>query len=106
MSDFLKQFYRDYRDWLLADAPVKNKFDFTRSSGLCANLHSYVCLHGIMRDLSFMVEMEQQFADAGLRDLIPFNRTKEGDVSYRNESEESTCHLNKKRIAWVEEHAK
>lgn len=105
MSELLKQFYRDYREWLLADAPVKNKFDFTRSSGLCVNLHSYVYLHGIAHDLSFMVELEHQFTDAGLCDLIPFNRKREGDVSYMIEAETGTCHLNKKRREWVFTHA-
>lgn len=105
MSELLKQFYREYRDWLLNDAPVKNKFDFTRSSGLCVNYHSYIFAHGIMNNLVLVQELDQQFTDAGLCNLIPFNRKREGDVSYMIEAETGTCHLNKKRREWVFTHA-
>lgn len=110
----LKQFYRDYLEWINSPAnnnpdwsnPVKdnNNYGFSIHVGLCYALQSWCYMKDIspIESLSLKMEMKDQFSKAGLNQAYPFG----GQECYVIESYGGSCHLNKERIAWVEEHAK
>lgn len=106
MQASLKQFYRDYLEWVNSGAITNvehNKHAFTRHCGLCVSLISWC----YMRDLSSLDlqmlkhEMKKQFIDASLNPAYPFG----GVNLYKSETLSGMCHLNEKRINWVKNHA-
>lgn len=104
-SDELTAFYQAYLAWLNADAPDTNAvgtnpYGFAQGSGLCANLR-YFCEHYGSHSNVFQVEMGMQFTEAGLNPRFPFNPNP--DDFYR-EVYKSTCHINPKRVQWVNNH--
>ncbi|QFR55684.1 hypothetical protein JC221_038 [Yersinia phage JC221] len=103
MSEDLKQFYRDYAEWLENDAPEHPVF--CRCYALCSNLIEWRT-EKEKEDKPLLDEMWNQFAEAGLSETMPFNNKEIGDLSYIYESCSESFHLNEKRRQWVFEHAK
>jgi len=101
MSENLKLFYWDYALWLKNGALPHPSF--SRFNGLCSSLLMWCIKHNI--DSILLEEMEDQFRKAGLDMDIPFNRPKEGDRSYIDETSSNEAHLNEKRRKWVFDHA-
>ena len=109
-SDELTAFYQAYLAWLNAGAPETNVFDtnahgtnvygFARGSGLCANLR-YFCEHYESHSNDFQIEMAMQFTEAGLSPRFPFNPNPD---DFYKEVYKSTCHINPKRVQWVNDH--
>lgn len=85
------------------------KRDPTNSCGLCGNLMQFVeslnddielsgglfCDYDVLR-----YEMGEQFVNAGLSIAFPFHGNSE---RYFEEVEDKTCHLNDKRVKWVQD---
>ena len=97
-SEGLTKFYNAYLAWLEAGAETDQ---FTRRDGLCINIIDYFdCEKPPELD-----EIHNQFREAGLCAILPFNKESNGDVSYYGEIYDASAHLNQKRIDWVKEHA-
>lgn len=92
----LLEFYSEWLAWATRNAC--NNQPFSRSLGLCANLH----LFSVKRNhrQAEMIELQElirkQFIDAGLSEEYPF-----GFNTYSLESQISIAHLNPARRAWV-----
>ena len=102
MSESLKQFYRDYAEWLENGAP-KSHSCFKRYFGLCTSL-DYWCRERLLCEYvieSLSVEMQYHFKDAGLNVEYPFN---DGHSCYRTEFVCEISHLNENRRQWVFDH--
>lgn len=109
-SDELTAFYQAYLAWLNADAPETdvfgtNAYGFARGSGLCANLR-YFCFHHKCygHHTVYVAEMLNQFVEAGLDKQYPFNRYSKDENSMSIEIRQNTCHINPKRVQWVNDH--
>lgn len=102
-SKELTKFYNQYNAWLEAGA---NTDQFSKAVGLCSNLDSWAYhLHNRNQREALIAELQTQFVEAGLDDLLPFNGM--FNKAGRFYSDEVRCHethLNPKRIAWVKEH--
>lgn len=96
-SEQLTQFYRSYAGWL--DDGAKEGMVFYRNHGLCLNLCEWLATADMQDQL--LGEIYDQFKDAGLCTVYPFN---ERDGFHR-EHREHTCYLNEARINWVRQHA-
>lgn len=97
----LTKFYRAYVAWLNAGS-YENSI-FSKDTGLCDCLQKYFRSKNWRPSdiMGIVVEMEDQFSDAGLDFLYPFNKG-----YYRlYKAEDNTKHLNPLRIKWVREHA-
>lgn len=98
MFNQLADFYKAYSDWIDAGAPEGEPF--SRRSGLCGSLCSYLTSKGCrfpVRDMALQL-MKSQFIKAGLSRDYPFNNA---DNSYCLESINGEIHTNKNRLAWV-----
>lgn len=100
MFNELTDFYKAYSDWIDSGAPEGEPF--SRRSGLCVALCSYLASKGCkfqVRDMALQL-MKSQFIKAGLSRDYPFNNAYN---SYYVESINGAIHTNKNRIAWVKE---
>ena len=107
-SNLLTQFYQAYAAWL--DDGALDNVVFSRAHGLCTNLMRWCTVTDqeirILRDLHR--ELGDQFFQARMSELVPFNKDivhyhiEQGDGGLR----QAACHLNRKRIEWVMQHAK
>lgn len=98
MFDKLAEFYKAYSDWI--DAGVPEGEPFSRRSGLCGSLCSYLKSRDCKfpeRDMALQL-MKSQFIKAGLSRDYQFNNA---DNSYCLESINGEIHTNKNRVAWV-----
>lgn len=95
MSEALKEFYAAYAEWLDAGAPQAKPF--VRNNGLCLNLLLKMPLPYEETNAAFE-EMSEQFHEAGLDTLFPFDTREEYHTC-------DNMHLNPRRIAWVRAHA-
>ncbi|QFR55683.1 hypothetical protein JC221_037 [Yersinia phage JC221] len=102
MSEDLKQFYRDYAEWLKSGASTFHEF-FRRDKGMCSNIEYWVesrigdCDRVWYEAQKLKTEMQEQFMKAGLCSGFPFSDSED----YYKECITSTCHLNVKRREWV-----
>ncbi len=98
-SEVLTAFYRAYLDF----AEGKPISYFTKSCGLCHNLFWFLQKSGKQDNYYYVLaEMEQQFMDAGLNKVYPFNN---GADDYEGEKEGNNIPNNQKRLDWVRLHA-
>lgn len=98
MFNKLAEFYESYSDWIDSGAPEGEPF--SRRSGLCGSLCSYLTSKGCrfpVMDMALQL-MKSQFIKAGLNRDYPFNNQ---DNSYYMECIDGLIHTNKNRIAWV-----
>lgn len=95
MSKNLKTFYKAYAAWLDAGAPHGQPF--VRNNGLCLNLLLKMPLPYEETNAAFE-EMSEQFHEAGLGTLFPFDTREEYHTC-------DNMHLNPRRITWVRAHA-
>lgn len=93
-SPELTAFYNAYNDWLEAGAPDENKYDFSRSNGLCYNLE-----YGFDGKRREIFEMKEQFKKAGLDTIHPF-----GKEIFLAAHAQKVQHLDPNRIKWVKAH--
>jgi hypothetical protein len=104
-STELTQFYQAYLEWLETGCPPHPVF--FKGFGLCRCLVDFMIgVHSYSRESAVIVfkrELQQQFQEAGLDYLFPFNNGSR--VAYIDESEELLTHANPQRIQWVKEHA-
>lgn len=91
-SESLYNFYKEYAAWLRGDS----EFPFSNRDGLCVNLYDYAAAMGYPSG-ALCVEMHKQFEEAGLNELLPFNK----DIPYRWEVENYRTDKNPYRIEWV-----
>lgn len=91
MSEELKAFYKAYAEWLDSGAPDRKPFRHRK--GLCYSLDEWSDYNFDLSD-----EMQQQFIDAGLSCLYPFDE--DSSVFRLDENK----HLNPARVAWVRKH--
>ena len=96
-SKELTQFYREYKAWLDAGAPIGEPFQ--RYTGLCDALEGSLWYDVILMGL--LDELKLQFSDEGLDELYPF-----GKENFISRVELETQHLDPLRIKWVEDHLK
>jgi len=103
MSEELKQFYREYANWLNDGAPEHTSF--RRFDGLCICLIRWLSENKKISTITY--EMSRQFVNAGLSEDFPFNSADRNDRmnSYSSEVMRHTSYLNKKRRQWVFDHA-
>lgn len=103
MQESLKQFYRDYLEWVNSGA-ITNDEPFTRHCGLCVSLISWCYMQDVSSlDLQMLKhEMKKQFIDASLNPAYPFG----GVELYKSETLCGMCHMNEQRMNWVKKHAK
>lgn len=102
-SKTLTAFYNDLNEWINSDFPLCD-YPFIDSVGLCTNL-SVWCKDKYLSDSlkqSLVVELHEQFNDAGLDILTPFNAN---FGSYSQETKTDNIFKNPKRIAWIKNHA-
>lgn len=106
-SQLLTEFYNAYNDWLEAGAP--DGVMFHREVGLCSNIASWgnsTKFDHVGGDPAFSTvatlryEMTMQFDADGLSKHYPFGNLSE----YTDCRNNSTQHLDPKRIAWVKAH--
>lgn len=95
-QEILNSFYIAYWAWLQDGAPVRNKHQFMRGLGLCANLTG-MATHEWENLYSAKDIMRAQFISCGMDDSFPFNEQDD----YFNESGEHACYRNPRRIEWV-----
>lgn len=97
----LSQFYAEYLAWVDAGAYDHPVFDC--DSGLCLQLDRHIKATG--GSYTATDEMEKQFVNAGLCDVLPFNGgylAGNGNLGrYIEECKDHVCHINEERIAWV-----
>lgn len=98
-SKELTKFYQEYALWLDEGAP--NRIPFWKIHGLCASLADMDWPDEIY--MRVKDEMKQQFFNARLSMVYPFNK---GYEDFDNEAKFRTIHLNQKRIQWVLDHMK
>ncbi len=113
----LKDFFKDYVEWLDRGAPETDEEVFDRDTGLCRNLNHWVDRKNDTADSAglfigyLLGELLEMFRAEGLDTKYPFNEfEEEGETpkmsfSYAEEYRTDTCHLNEKRLAWVRKHA-
>ena len=102
MSETLQAFYVAYKQWLDDGAPI-NDLAFDREDGLCWCLNMYLMQSDSLLNSEKSVireEMTNQFIEANLDESYPFGPR---NVFTRDEIN-AAMHLNKKRIAWVNNH--
>lgn len=99
MHPTLQEFYNEINKWIKEGC--HNHVAFIKSAGICHNLERYMRFSD-KRVSGIAMDMAEQFLDAGLEFLMPFNESPE---DYRNECNNNTVFLNHKRIKWVKDHA-
>lgn len=102
-SELLTRFYRAVAEQLDRDTPDAI---FHEDTGLCGNLRHWGAriLNLSQEKVTALVqEMEQQFRDAELNAMFPFNPV---EGSYCDEEEAGTLYDNINRIQWIRDHAK
>ena len=101
-SPELYSFYCSYRDWLEAGASGDTHL---RNSGLCGNCFDFFFSDDDKGEFAGekSEELHDQFSRAGLNPNLPFNRTTYNRDwnCYADETLDSVCHLNEKRVQWV-----
>jgi hypothetical protein len=99
MSDELKQFYRDIHAAI--DSGCETDW-FCLRHGLCVNVTRWAAdkpdCHGLI------ARMLDQFADAGLHTVYPFNQGCRFDHS--DEKCAGRIYQNLRRLQWIKDHAK
>ena len=92
LSDITRQGLKAWLDWVEADCPGHPVF--TRSTGLCANLHWWAYrAHGHETMGVVIDDLELAFDER----RYPFG----GDIRYGWEQRNFAMHENKHRLAWV-----
>lgn len=91
-SKELYDFYKEYAKWLRSEP----SFEFSRYAGLCGNLWDYSSALG-RYPAGLCMEMQKQFEEAGLNELLPFNK----EIPYSWEVENGVIQCNVLRIKWV-----
>lgn len=100
-SELLTRFYNDWHRWRIEGA--KEHPVFNGQTSLCLFIPDWLKFHNVDRDhwSPMDLEMEEQFRAAGLDECFPFN---EGNQErWISEREIGKCHLNPRRIMWVQE---
>lgn len=104
-SALLTQFYRELQAWIDAGTPHDGPFSIF--SGICNNLWMFARLHSDTisdnRAEELELELQEQFALAGLATDYPFNI--DGD-DYSCEADNRSRWKNPDRLEWVLKHAK
>lgn len=89
----------EVNDQLILNFLKRWKEDPNQSSGLCYSFRLY--LKGLGKSLMFIMEAEdylsKMFFDSGLSECYPFGKPSD----FYSECKYKTCHLNPKRIKWV-----
>lgn len=99
-SELLTDFYRTYLAW----AEGKQLGFFTKKCGLCHNLAKYLNSTGCSHFYEDVIsEMRDQFVNAGLDDIYPFNNGSGRD--YDSEGKNDNMANNQTRMKWVRDHA-
>ena len=100
MSPQLQQFYKEIQQWISSGCPTHPRF--VKHHGLCLNLWWWSS-----KSDTLDMELTQQFQQAGLNPILPFNRCFDNASlpSYEEEVVQETIFQNEKRLAWVTQHA-
>ena len=103
-SPMLYAFYKDWYEWATTEAPDSSPF--RRCHGLCANLEYWFMKdeylkHGFDKtddeiETSVILEMQEQFIDAGLSQVYPF-----GEQNYDICGSNRRQHTDPQRLDWV-----
>lgn len=100
----LTQFYQDWNQWR-EDGADESSLIFSRMESLCLVIWDWMDLTQNMdhhEKEALAKEMENQFVDAGLHWNHPFT---DGDSdAWQEQYDNSTMHLNERRIQWVKDH--
>lgn len=94
----LQMFYDAYREWLDKGAP--NGMPFYRSDGLCHSVTLW-CRARELNPGAVNMKMSKQFYVAGLDRIYPFDTPTEFKIATHTDR----CHVNPRRVAWVDKHA-
>lgn len=102
-SKNLTRFYKEFEAWLNDNCPLNECF--SNDVGLCWNLQRWSQKE--LGDTYYIYEeMKDQFQNAGLCHIYPFNPKNTGEeLSYWDETAMKMCHLNTKRRQWIKNHA-
>jgi hypothetical protein len=97
MNQELKEFYRAYLKYLKGE---ENLYGFQGHMGLCRALLQWGTKQsmGIHRINELLEAMKQQFRDAGLDFVLPFNNCMS---EWQAEHRSHRMNFNYRRIAWV-----
>ena len=105
-SPMLSAFYKDWYEWATSGAPANSPF--RRCHGLCANMEYWFRKdqyrnHGFDKtddeiENSVILEMQEQFMDAGLSQIYPF-----GEQNYDICGSNFRQHTDPARLSWVAE---
>lgn len=98
----LTNFYQDIQAWIDAGFP---QGIFRKDRGVCANLVFWSENEGLSNIawVELDLEMEDQFKQAGLHALYPFNNGQPAEFSIEFHS--GTAYQNPKRLEWIKNHA-
>ena len=113
-SDLLSGFYyAAYKELILYKSRGYTSGNWADGLGLCDNLRMYLSRIGAneLVKQKTMNELHQQFADAVLYIIYPFNKVKVGfewvqDPSVLPYEDEKQSFNNPHRVAWIEGHVK
>lgn len=98
-SELATAFYRTIQSWLNEGMPPNGTF--SRSDGLCLNAYWWARHSGYATG-ELKLELHNSFAQAGLKQLYPFNENSDG---YLYEHGMETIYLNPVRLQWIKDHA-
>jgi len=90
-----------YRAFLFFADTGENPYKFSRANGLCGSLAKF--LAATTEDYSPCEEMYQQFKDAHLDVVYPFNNG--SGFNYDHEMKTRNTTKNQTRLKWVRDHA-
>ena len=97
----LRNFYRDI------NASMKGRSNswFDSNNGLCINLQNWCNFNktGYREYSRLNGRMKNQFLDAGLHRMFPFNMGKD-DSPFLEEVKRRQIYKNKKRLDWIKKH--
>ena len=99
-SELLTAFYRAF---LLFAETGENPHNFSDCAGLCSSLVRFLD-DTFAKDYLACDEMYQQFKDAHLDDVYPFNNG--SGLNYNLEMKARNTTKNQTRLKWVRDHAK
>ena len=98
--EYLKHFYRDYWDWVMAGAPEMKPF--SRGHDLSGCITDWAYARGISMS-GMLIDYRKQLSDEGLDTLNPFNDGVR-QLAFSEESQTKRCYLNGARLNFVHRH--
>ncbi len=99
-SDELTRFYNEMQKWI--DRGTPSHPYFSNKQALCWNLRKFREHHGIDIDKYLVVQLGEQFIEAGLSMTFPFNDGSQ--LKFYHENEDIQHYSNKARLEWVRTH--